>query len=182
MNTPQKTPQDANGTSRSDRKLRDDALVFYQEDMDAIQTILDAFLKQSAARCALLVDQDGHMITARGETASVDLDTISALVAGSFAATKALAKQFGDKDFTALFHQGRSGNIQLSVVGDRALLTALFGDDTTIGMVRLYANEASKRLANIFKKKAASRASAPPPAEDPKFTQGAADALKNVLG
>jgi predicted regulator of Ras-like GTPase activity (Roadblock/LC7/MglB family) len=136
MNTPNPTPQAAtpakDGHTRPDNRLREDALVFYQEDMDAIQTILDAFLKQSAARCALLVDQDGHMITARGETSSVDLDTISALVAGSFAATKALAKQFGDKDFTALFHQGKSGNIQLSLVGDRALLTALFGDDTTI--------------------------------------------------
>jgi predicted regulator of Ras-like GTPase activity (Roadblock/LC7/MglB family) len=188
MNTQDKKPQDgtraATGGPRSDRKLRDDALVFYQEDMDAIQTILDAFLKQSAARCALLVDQDGHMITARGETTAVDLDTISALVAGSFAATKALAKQFGDTDFTALFHQGRSGNIQLSLVGERALLTALFGDDTTIGMVRLYANEASKRLANIFRKKAASRGTTPPPsaADDARFTQGAADALNNVLG
>ena len=133
-----------------DHDLRDQALVFYASDMSAIESILDAFLNKSAAKCALLVDKDGHMITARGRTEKVDLDTISALVAGSFMATRALAEQFGQRDFTALFHQGRSGNIQLSLVADRALLTALFEDDTTIGMVRLYASEAAKRLGEIF--------------------------------
>ena len=140
-------------SSISDKKLRDTALVFYEEDVEAIQSVLDAFLKKSAARCALLVDKDGHMINARGKTDDVDLDTISALVAGSFAATKALAHQFGEEDFTALFHQGRSGNLQLSLIADRALLTALFDDSTTIGMVRLYATEAAKRLTSIFEKK-----------------------------
>ena len=130
-------------SSIRDQDLRSQALVFYEDDIQAIEAIMDAFLKKSAAKCALLVDQDGHMITARGTTSHVDLDTISALVAGSFAATKALAKQFGEDDFTALFHQGRGGNIQLSLVGDRALLTALFEDNTTIGMVRLYATESA---------------------------------------
>ncbi len=137
-------------SSIRDQDLRSQALVFYEDDIQAIEAIMDAFLKKSAAKCALLVDQDGHMITARGTTDNVDLDTISALVAGSFAATKALAKQFGEDDFTALFHQGRGGNIQLSLVGDRALLTALFEDNTTIGMVRLYATESAKRLGDIF--------------------------------
>ena len=141
-------------TSRSDKSLRDEALVFYEDDIDNLQAILDAFLKKSAAHCALLVDKDGHMITYRGQTQNVDLDTISALVAGSFAATKHLAQQFGEKEFTALFHQGKGRNLQLTLVADRALLTALFGDDTTVGMVRLYANEASKRLGDIFERKA----------------------------
>ena len=61
---------------------------------------------------------------------------------------------FGEKEFTALFHQGRGGNIQLSLVGERALLTALFDDNTTVGMVRLYSTEAAKRLTTIFRRKA----------------------------
>ena len=169
-----------------DNDLRSDALVFYEDDIQAITAILDAFLKKSAARCALLVDQDGHMITARGATDTVDLDTISALVAGSFAATKALAKQFGEQDFTALFHQGRSGNIQLSLVGERALLTALFEDNTTIGMVRLYATEAAKRLEGIFRRKAEAgsrgREGAMAEVEGEEFSSGSAGALDDVLG
>lgn len=167
-----------------DKDIRAQALVFYEDDIQAIEAIMDAFLKKSAAKCALLVDQDGHMIRARGATAGVDLDTISALVAGSFAATKALAKQFGEEDFTALFHQGRSGNIQLSLVGDRALLTALFEDTTTIGMVRLYAAESAKRLGDLFRRKETGGRSRPTnlTLDEGEFNRRSAGALDNVFG
>jgi predicted regulator of Ras-like GTPase activity (Roadblock/LC7/MglB family) len=170
-------------TSISDQKIRSAALVFYEEDIEAISAVLDAFLKKSAARCALLVDKDGHMIAARGATKSVDLDTISALVAGSFAATKALAHQFGEEDFTALFHQGKGGNLQLSLVAERALLTALFDDATTVGMVRLYASESAKRLTAIFNRKqeggTGQRAAQ---VDGQAFEQGTNGALDNVFG
>lgn len=171
--------------SISDRNLRERALVFYEEDINAIEAVLDAFLKKSAAKCSLLVDKDGHMISARGKTQGVDTDTISALVAGSFAATKALANQFGEEDFTALFHQGRSGNLQLSLVHERALLTALFDDNTTIGMVRLYAKEAAKRLTSIFEQKAKEMAEAAESGEasgDDGFRDSAIGALDEMFG
>ena len=87
----------------------------------------------------------------------------------------------GEKDFTALFHQGSSDNIQLSLVGDRALLTALFDDTTTVGMVRLYATEAAKRLTTIFRKKQEGGDRAGPPRRawtarpSPEGTTGALD-------
>jgi predicted regulator of Ras-like GTPase activity (Roadblock/LC7/MglB family) len=168
----------------TDKNLRESRLVFYKDDVDSIDAILDVFLKQSAAKCALLVDKDGHMVTCRGESRKIDLDTISALVAGSFAATREMAKLLGEEEFTALFHQGRSDNIQLSLVGDRALLTALFDETTTVGMVRLYATDAAKRMGALFKKKAAEPASVPVgPAEvDQQFKAGTASTLDNLFG
>jgi len=170
----------------NDKSLRETRIVFYKEDVDSINAILDAFLKQSAAKCSLLVDKDGHMVTWRGQSKKIDLDTISALVAGSFAATREMAKLLGEEEFSALFHQGKSDNIQLSLVGDRALLTSIFDESTTVGMVRLYAAEAAKRLAALFKKKAADAPSDPrngPPTEpDAAFTKSTASALDNVFG
>src|SRR5436190_397376 len=171
----------------TDRSLRDARLVFYKDDVDSINAILDAFLKQSAAKCAMLVDKDGHMVTCRGQSQRIDLDTISALVAGSFAATREMAKLLGEEEFSALFHQGKSDNIQLSLVGDRALLTSIFDETTTVGMVRLYSGEAAKRLAVLFKKKAAETAVASDPkgptAEpDAAFSQSSASALDNLFG
>ena len=167
----------------SDKSLRETRLVFYKEDVDSINAILDAFLKQSAAKCALLIDKDGHMVTGRGATKRIDVDTISALVAGSFAATREMAKLLGEEEFSALFHQGKSDNIQLSLVGDRALLTAIFDEQTTVGMVRLYANEAAKRLAAIFRKKA-TEAPAEKVAVEPDagFRTGSSSALDNLFG
>ena len=131
-------------------QLRADRLQFYREDIDRIDKVLVEFLRLSGAKCALLIDKDGHMVTKRGEVRTIDMDTISALVAGSFAATKEMARLLGEQEFTALFHQGARDNIQLSLVGDRTLLTILFDDRTTVGMVRLYASETSKKLELVY--------------------------------
>ncbi len=131
-------------------KLRYDRMQFYKEDIEQIDKILSEFLRLSGAKAALLIDKDGHMVTKRGEVKTIDMDTISALVAGSFAATKEMARLLGQDEFTALFHQGERDNIQLSLVGERTLLTILFDDRTTVGMVRLYAGETGKKLTEVY--------------------------------
>jgi predicted regulator of Ras-like GTPase activity (Roadblock/LC7/MglB family) len=136
--------------SQNDR-LRHDRLTFYKDDVDRIDKLLAEFLRLSGAKCALLIDKEGHLVTKRGELRTIDIDTISALVAGSFAATKEMARLLGEEEFTAMFHQGERDNIQLSLVGDRTLLTILFDDRTTVGMVRLYATETAKKLADIYR-------------------------------
>jgi predicted regulator of Ras-like GTPase activity (Roadblock/LC7/MglB family) len=135
----------------ANERLRHDRLTFYKEDIERIDRLLAEFLRLSGAKCALLIDKEGHLVTRRGEVRSIDMDTISALVAGSFAATKEMARLLGENEFTALYHQGERDNIQLSLVGDRTLLTILFDDRTTVGMVRLYANETAKKLSEIYR-------------------------------
>jgi predicted regulator of Ras-like GTPase activity (Roadblock/LC7/MglB family) len=71
--------------AKSDESLRSTRLVFYKEDIEVIGKSLNTFLKNANARCVLLVDKDGHMVTKEGESSTYDMDTISALVAGSFA-------------------------------------------------------------------------------------------------
>jgi predicted regulator of Ras-like GTPase activity (Roadblock/LC7/MglB family) len=139
--------------SKSDSQLREERLVFYREDIAKIDEVLTEFLEVSAAKCALLVDKEGHMVTKKGNTSSFDIDTICALVAGSFAATKEMARLLGETEFSVLFHQGKRDNIQLTLVGDTTLLTVIFDDKTTLGMVRLYATEAADQLNEIFQRR-----------------------------
>ena len=136
--------------SVSDQKLRQQRLVFYKDDIELIDKVLAEFLRLSGSRCALLIDKEGHLVTRSGDIKTINMDTISALVAGSFAATKEMAKLLGEEHFSCLFHQGERDNIQLSLVGDRTLLTIMFDDRTTVGMVRLYATETCKKLCQIF--------------------------------
>lgn len=167
----------------ANEKLRRDRLVFYKEDISRIDKVLDEFLRLSGAKCALLVDKEGHMVTKSGEAKSVNMDTISALVAGSFAATKEMAKLLGEEHFTALFHQGERDNIQLSLVGDRTLLTILFDDRTTVGMVRLYGNEACKKLCKIFQEASVrqDKDGAPEAELDKGYGVSAKDRLDNIF-
>jgi len=133
-------------------KLRNDRLVFYEDLIRDVNRLLREFLKLSGANCVFLVDKEGHMVTRQGVTRDIDMDTISALVAGSFAATKEMARLLGEDEFSVLFHQGKTDNVQLSLVGDRALLTVIVDEATTVGMVRLYAAETAKRLGEVFRK------------------------------
>jgi predicted regulator of Ras-like GTPase activity (Roadblock/LC7/MglB family) len=163
---------------KANEKLRHDRLTFYQEDMDQIDKLLGEFLRLSGAKCALLVDKDGHLVTKRGEVRTIDMDTISALVAGSFAATKEMARLLGEEEFSALFHQGARDNIQLSLVGDRTLLTILFDDRTTVGMD---ANETAKKLAVIYKKAIERRAEEGDPSLDKDYGDNAKRKLDNLF-
>ena len=133
-----------------DDKLRSDRLVFYAQDVERLDGELDAFLELCGARCAMLIDKEGHLVTRRGEALHSSVESISALIAGSFAATKEMARQLGEDEFTVLFHPGARDSIQLQLVGERTLLAVLFDQRTNLGLVRFYGQEASRQLAAIF--------------------------------
>ena len=90
------------------------------------------------------------MVTKAGSTEDFDLQAVAALVAGSYAATREMARLLGEEEFSVLFHQGKKDNIQLTLIGDRTILATVFDERTTIGMVRLYAKEATGKLTSLF--------------------------------
>ncbi|MCX7702509.1 MAG: roadblock/LC7 domain-containing protein [Planctomycetota bacterium] len=135
---------------RDSEALREKRLIFYKQDIERINRILEEFQKLAGTRSNVLIDKDGHLITKLGATESYDLPTVSALVAGSFAATREMARLLGEQEFSVLFHQGKRDNIQLTLVGNRTILATIFDNQTTLGMVRLYAKEAAEKLTKIF--------------------------------
>ncbi|MCP3919838.1 MAG: hypothetical protein GY711_30255 [bacterium] len=133
-----------------DQKLRADRLVFYARDVDQLDSELDGFLELSGAKCALLIDREGHLVTRRGEAAAEAIDSLSALTAGSFAATKLMAQLLGEDEFSTLSHQGARQSIQISLIGQRTLLAIVWDERTNLGLVRFYAQETSRRLEMVF--------------------------------
>jgi len=170
-------------TTTSDSKLRNDRLVFYTADVQRFEGELDGFLELSGARSALLIDKEGHLVTRRGEVVQKSLESISALVAGSFAATREMARLLGENHFNTLFHQGQRDSIQIALVGDTALFATVFDGRTNLGLVRYYASETAQRLEKILDE----MATRPPGSVDPKdqlandFTKSAADALDKLF-
>jgi predicted regulator of Ras-like GTPase activity (Roadblock/LC7/MglB family) len=162
-----------------DEKLRADRLVFYANDVQRLDGELDAFLELSGARTAMLIDKEGHLVTRRGEPLQSSLESLSALIAGSFAATKEMARLLGEEEFTVLFHQGARDSIQLQLVGDRTLLAVLFDQRTNLGLVRFYATETARHMDEIFEEIAAA-----PPRESElsnTFSADAASALDKLF-
>jgi len=163
-----------------DQELRRDRLIFYENDVYRLEGELDTFLELSGARCALLIDKDGHLVTRRGEPVGTSIESIAALIAGSFAATKEMARLLGESEFTIMFHQGARDSIQLQLIGDRTLLAVLFDERTNMGLVRFYAQETCQHIEVVLAEIAA-RPPSQQPALSKDFSADAAAALDNLF-
>ncbi len=164
----------------NDNQLRNNRLVFYGEQVDAIDEVLDVFLEKSRASAALLIDVEGHLVTKKGFTNTLDTDAIAALAAGSFASTRALAKNLGEKEFSVIFHEGENDNIHISLASNRCLIVIIFDDRTTIGMVRLHAKDVTEQIQQILEKEPEHPEKNP--LEDTNFRAQAETALDDFFG
>lgn len=124
--------------------------VIYEDDQFQMDQLLRELLKESNAKTAILVDQSGYLFAQQGFSQDIDVESLAVLAAGSFSSTRALAQLVGEEEFSVLFHQGRRDNIHLSLIGEDNILVVIFESTTTIGMVRLCAREAGKKILPII--------------------------------
>ncbi len=127
-----------------------DNLAIHEEDSQRINQVLLHFLGESGAMEALLIDRSGQLLARAGASRSLDTVSLSALAAGAFSSTAAMARLLGETEFTMLFHQGIKESIHVAAVDEHAILLAIFDSRTTVGMVRLFAKEASTAVGAIL--------------------------------
>ena len=124
--------------------------VIQQQDATRIREILTRFLGESGAGAALLIDRSGQLLAMDGVSQALDAVSISALAAAAFSSTAAMAQLLGEPEFSVLFHEGTKRSINVSTVDDEAILLAIFDERTTVGMVRLFASEASRAVGGVL--------------------------------
>jgi predicted regulator of Ras-like GTPase activity (Roadblock/LC7/MglB family) len=125
-------------------------MVIHEQDAARIQATLAGFLAESGALEALLIDRSGQLLALEGVARALDTVSISALAAAAFSSTAAMAQLLGETEFTVLFHEGVKQSIHVSTVDEEAILLAIFDEKTTVGMVRLFAKEASRTTGLIL--------------------------------
>ena len=121
-----------------------------EADSAAIGQVLQRFLFDSKARCALVVDRSGQLVTTAGERPTFDTTSFATLAAADFSANDQLARLVGERDFNTLFHQGERESMLLSDVSRRVILVILFDNRTTLGMVRLKMRGVVDELTRLF--------------------------------
>lgn len=134
---------------------RDGITFFGPQDVERLDRLMSGFLGETHARCVLLVDRSGRLLTAAGDIGNLDQVTFASLVAGDFAASDQLAAMLGEAEFSSLYHQGEGRAMYLADVGGWAILAALFDGRTTLGMVRLKSKAVVPRFATLFAELAA---------------------------
>lgn len=122
------------------------------EDVANMDAVLQDYLQKSESDLAVIIDKGGNVISQCGDHEVMDVTIIAALAAGSFAATKELARRIGEVEFNALFHQGNGSHIFMNSVDDDTIMITVFGTkETTVGLVRFYSAGACQNLAALLR-------------------------------
>src|SRR5207247_5613887 len=107
---------------------------FSENDFKQIQQHLQAFLRESNARCALLVDRAGQLVATVGDPPQFDSTAFASLTGADFSANDQLAKVIGGAEFASLGPHGEKGSMYLADVAKRCILVVLFDQRTPLGL------------------------------------------------
>ena len=118
----------------------------------ALDPLLDHFVRESRVRLLLVTEGSGKIVTQRGFTRDVDIAAFATLGAGIQSASRALAGMVGESGFEQLY-QGE-GEHQLFLAplpgpSGELILLAAFGQEATIGLVRVHFDELASAVEGI---------------------------------
>ena len=121
------------------------------EDVATLDGVLGDFLKKTDSELTVVIDRGGNVISQCGNMDAMDVTVIAALAAGSFAATRELARRIGEVEFNALYHQGNGSHMFMNSVDDETIMITVFGTRTTVGLVRFYSTATAQNVADVLK-------------------------------
>ncbi len=125
-------------------------MVMYEEEFNQIQGIVDNLVQAANSKVVFIIDKNGQLIAAAGDTEQIDTTSLASLTAGNIAATGGIAKLLRENEFATQFHEGEKANIHIQLVGNRVILVVIFDNKTSLGLVRLRVKKASEQLNAIF--------------------------------
>jgi predicted regulator of Ras-like GTPase activity (Roadblock/LC7/MglB family) len=121
------------------------------QDVATLDGVLGDFLKKTEAELTVVIDRGGNVISQFGDMELMDVTIIAALAAGSFAATRELARRIGETEFNALYHQGNGNHVFMNSIDEETIMITVFGPRTTVGLVRFYSAATAQNVAGILR-------------------------------
>jgi predicted regulator of Ras-like GTPase activity (Roadblock/LC7/MglB family) len=121
-------------------------LVLTEAGVNALNGLTLQLQQETGARAVLLIEKSGQLITAQGQTSTLDTLSLAALISGSFASTRALARLLGEKNFKTLFQQGKTESIFVVALETTDTVAVVFGENVTVGLVKFKTMQALDRL------------------------------------
>ncbi|CAG0927718.1 partial DNA-binding transcriptional regulator NtrC, partial [Planctomycetaceae bacterium] len=127
--------------------------IFGQRDLEQIDAVLSRLRAQAGADSALLVEEAGYVIAAKGLVNSADLDTISNLIAGARSSSASLASLLGEsQDFSTSYMEGQKVSVYNTALGRGLYLVVIVPKGTKQGLVWLYAKESAVEIDRIVRR------------------------------
>ncbi|MDD5675879.1 MAG: roadblock/LC7 domain-containing protein [Chitinivibrionales bacterium] len=125
-------------------------MVLYERCVHQLNAILAQLVEKSEVVCAVLIGRDGQVITGCGDLQRFSITSLAALVAATYASTKTIAQMLGEEEFNTLFHQGKELHINITNVGEKAILATIFNNRCSLGVVKYFAEIYSPQLGTTL--------------------------------
>jgi predicted regulator of Ras-like GTPase activity (Roadblock/LC7/MglB family) len=158
--------------------MADPQMVMFEAEFRQINSIVDALVRAANASVAFIIDKNGQLIAAGGDSDQIDTTSLASLTAGNIAATGGMAKLLRENEFSTQFHEGENANIHIQLVDNRVILVVIFDKKTSLGLVRLRVKKASEQLVTIFQDLAKKSASG---GSQAMFTEISDDDIDNLF-
>ena len=117
-----------------------------------VEAPLQAFVDDARVLFALLLHPSGQVLGQFGFTRAVDVMAACALAAGIHASAGQLGRELDGKPFRELYHAGRDRHVfigEVRTARDAFIFLTAFGDESSLGLVRVFFGALSDRLATV---------------------------------
>lgn len=121
-------------------------LVLTEAGVNALNALTAQLQAETGARAVLLIEKSGQLVTAQGQTGTLDTLSLAALISGSFASTRALARLMGEKNFKMMFQQGKTESLFVVALDTTDIVAVVFGENVTVGLVKFKTLQALERI------------------------------------
>jgi predicted regulator of Ras-like GTPase activity (Roadblock/LC7/MglB family) len=126
-------------------------LVLTASVLEETKIQIENTLIKAGVNTVLLIDEAGNIVAACGhKICDLDTTSLAALTAANFGATSQIAKLIGEDDFALLFHKGKKDSIHFARIGTDLILVTIFGDNVSLGLLRLRVAQLVKTIEKAF--------------------------------
>ncbi len=129
-------------------------LVLTTSILEKTRIQIENALIKAGVNTVLLIDEAGNIVVACGHKIdNLDTTSLAALAAANFGATSQIAKLIGEDDFALLFHKGKKDSVHVARIGTDLILVTIFGDNVSLGLIRLRVAQLAKSIEKAFGQK-----------------------------
>jgi|GEM_PF-2010954 len=121
-----------------------------EEQSRALTVLLSRLTAQIEAEAILVSDYGGNILAHVVPHEDESIQTVAALAAGAFAATRELARFVREPEFVSIFHRGRESSIFMQCLASNYLVLAVVNKKTAQGLVKLCVERMAGQLEMIL--------------------------------
>lgn len=120
------------------------------EESEMIAACLSRLMDETGATYSMLLDTAGQILSSNGDVHEGEMMHLGALLAGSYASSREMAKLLREDNFRVLVQEGTREKVFTETVDDRWLLVVVFDHQAHLGLVKVLAKRATQSLSGIL--------------------------------